>query len=130
MKLWRAEDYNPPLVPIGNIREFDDRRSYRIDRQGWGYRVRTIRSEFANIFDWLDEHAGLDWDFNGLSLKPNETWGMVHNKLRGQLVSVQLSNIRHNHGHRPTSGHPFIVFDPKIAMLVKLTFQTHKHEFW
>lgn len=120
----RPKSYNPPLRAISEPLE-DGSALYVVDRPGWEISVKTTRDNCCQILRWLDERAPLDWDFPGLRMYPGDTWVKMHNKYRLSTEYLQEINIKRGFGPLGASQH-VVVFNPRVAMLMRLQFQTYK----
>lgn len=120
----RPKSYNPPLRAVSEPNDTGG-VIYVVDRPGWEISINTTRDNCCQFLRWLDERAPLDWDFPGLCMYNGDSWVQVHNRYRLSIEHLQELNIKRGFGALGAALH-VVVFNPKVAMLMKLQFQTYK----
>lgn len=119
MKL-RDVSYRPPLrttyeMPGG------DYCSVAWGKEYWVFPFRVSYSKIIELIEWLDEYAGLDWDFYDMfvgKIADGGSWTAAHNNRR-----IQLENVCNTHYNIAATALVSVeIANPRVAVLAKLKF--------
>lgn len=118
MKL-RDLTYNPLLrttyeMPGGDYFSVNWGKKY------WTFNVKIPYKNIIGLIEWLDVHAGLEWDFYDMfvgKIANGGGWVQAHNNRR-----VQLENVCKLYSDDLTTVICIEIANQRAAMLLKLTF--------